>query len=52
MRVSTPRDSIELPLLIQLNEDFLGKGLVIPRLDEGKTFSRQESVLLQHEGMV
>ena len=46
------QDSIELPLLIQLNEDFLGKGLVIPRLDEGKRFSRQESVLLQHEGMV
>ena len=27
-------------------------GLVIPRLDEGKRFSRQESVLLQHEGTV
>ena len=26
--------------------------MVIPRLDEGKRFSRQESVLLQHEGTV
>ena len=46
------QESIELSVLIQLNEDFLGKGLVIPRLDEGKRFSRQESVLLQHEGTV
>ena len=29
-----------------------GMGTVIPRLDEGKRFSRQESVLLQHEGTV
>ena len=46
------QESIELSLLIQVNEDFLGKGLVIPRLDEGKKFSRQESVLLQHDSTV
>ena len=46
------QESIELPLFIRLNEDFLGRGLVIPRLDEGKKFSSQESVLLQHEATV
>ena len=46
------QESIELSLLIQLNEDFLRKGLVIPRLDEGKRFSGQETVLLQHDGTV
>ena len=43
------QESYELPLFIRLNEDFLGKGLVIPRLDEGKRFSSQETVLLQHD---
>ena len=46
------QESFELPLYIRLNKDFLGKGLVIPRLDEGKRFSTQESVLLQHEATV
>ena len=46
------QESIELPLFIRLNEDFLGNGLVIPRLDEGKRFSSQETVLLQNEDTV
>ncbi len=40
---------LELPLFIQPNQDFLNKGLVIPRLDEGKDFAGQETVLLQHD---
>ena len=39
---------LELSLCIQPNKDFLKKGLVIPRLDEGKNFAGQETVLLQH----
>ena len=30
---------MEIPLCIQTNEDFLSKGLVIPRLDDGKSFT-------------
>ena len=40
---------LELPLFIQPNQDFLNQGLVIPRLDEGKNFAGQETVLLQHD---
>ena len=46
------QESIELPLFIRINEGFMGKGLLIPRLDEGKRFSGQETVLLQHDGTV
>ena len=37
----------EIRLSIQTNRDFLNKGLVIPRLAEGKRFSGQETVLLE-----
>ncbi len=40
---------LELPLFIQPNQDFLNKGLVIPRLDEGKSFAGQETVPLQFD---
>lgn len=40
---------LELPLFIQPNQGFLNKGLVIPRLDEGKNFAGQETVLLHHD---
>ena len=46
------QDPVELPLFIRPNQDFLNKGLVIPRLDEGKKFSGQETVLLQHDANV
>ena len=46
------QESIELPLFIRLNEDFLNKGLVIPRLEEGKAFPGQETVLLEHDSKV
>ena len=45
-------DSVELPLFIRPNQDFLNKGLVIPRLDDGKNFSEQETVLLQQDDNV
>ena len=45
----TTQELVELPLFIQPNQDFLNKGLVIPRLDEGKVFSGQETVLLEHD---
>lgn len=46
------QDLVELPLFIRPNKDFLDRGLVIPRLDEGKMFSSQETVLLQHDAEV
>ena len=42
-------DALELPLFIRPNQDFLNKGLVIPRLDEGKSFASQEAVLFQQD---
>ena len=39
-------------LPIQPNQEFLNKGLVIPRLEEGKNFSEQEAVLLQHDSSI
>ncbi len=42
------QEVVDLPLFIQPNRDFLNKGLVIPRLDEGKVFSGQETVLLEY----
>ena len=46
------QESVELPLFIQPNGDFLNKGLVIPRLDAGKRFAGQETVLLQYDAEV
>ena len=42
-------ETIELPLFIQTNDEFLDKGLLIPRLDEGRKFVHEETVLLQHQ---
>ncbi len=44
------QEPIELPLFIRPNQDFLDKGLVIPRLDDGQSFAGQETVLLQYDG--
>ncbi len=46
------QELVELPLFIRPNRDFLDKGLVIPRLDEDKDFSSQETVLLKHDSNV
>ena len=46
------QDPVELSLFIRPNQDFLNKGLVIPRLDGSKTFPGQETVLLLHDADV
>ncbi len=38
---------LELPLFIRPNEDFLNKGLVIPRVDDGRDFSANTAVVLE-----
>ena len=42
-------ESIELPLFIQTSDEFLDQGLLIPRLDEGRKFANEETVLLKHQ---
>ena len=37
---------LELPLVIRPNRDFLDKGLVIPRMDDGRDFTADTEVLL------
>ena len=38
---------VELPLAIQPNEDFLGRGLVVPRVPEGRSFAAESDILLE-----
>ena len=45
-------DPVELPLFIKPNQEFLKKGLMIPRLDQGKRFSGQETVQLEYDNRV
>ena len=45
-------DPVEMLLPICPNTEFLDKGLVIPRLDQGKHFTEQETVLLQYDDEV
>ena len=40
-------DNVEMPLKIKLNEDFLGKGLVVPHVPENRSFVKEEDILLQ-----
>ena len=42
-------ESIEFGLFTQTNDDFLDQGLLIPRLDEGRRFAHEETVLLHHQ---
>ena len=43
---------LELPLFIRPNREFLDKGLVIPRVDEGRDFKSETAVALKYdEGM-
>ena len=46
------QDLVQRELPIHPNTDFLDKGLVIPRLDQGKNFVEQETVLLQYDDKV
>ena len=45
-------ETLELPLFDLPKDDILNKGLVIPRLDKGRKFSTQETVLLQHDANI
>ena len=45
-------ETLELPLFNLPNDDFLNKGLVIPRLDKDRKFSTQETVLLQPDANI
>jgi len=38
---------VELPLAIRPNQDFLGKGLVVPRLPEDRSFIEEEYIFLK-----
>ena len=38
---------IELPLFLWANEQFLQRGLVVPRAQEGRTFATEENLLLE-----
>ena len=46
------QELVELPLSIRLNEDFLNRGLVIPRLDKGQKFTEQQTVVLQNDAKI
>ena len=43
------REPVELPLFIRPNREFLDRGLVIPRLDDGQDFQSDEVVMLQYD---
>ena len=37
---------VELPVFIRLNKDFLEKGLVVPRVPDGRDFEAEEDIVL------
>ena len=43
---------LELPLFVRPNREFLNKGLVIPRVDEGRDFKTEAEVVLEYAGGV
>ncbi|MCD6334289.1 MAG: restriction endonuclease subunit R, partial [Candidatus Latescibacteria bacterium] len=43
---------VELPLEIKPNKDFLGKGLVVPRVPEGRNFAEETDILLEPDSSV
>ena len=46
-------EQVELPLFIRPNREFLGRGLLIPRLpDDGQNFQANEVVMLQYDAGV
>ena len=42
-------EPVELPLFIRPNREFLDRGLLIPRLDDGQDFQANEVVMLQYD---
>ncbi len=45
-------NNIELPLAIKPNEEFFGKGLVMPRVPENRSFVKEEDILLEPDSSV
>jgi hypothetical protein len=43
---------VELPLFIWANEQFLKRGLVVPRTEEGRDFAEETNLLLEPDGAV
>ena len=43
---------VELPLAIRPSEDFLGKGLVVPRVPDDRDFAREANILLEPDPSV
>ena len=39
-------EMVELPLSIRINKDFLEKGLVVPRVPDGRDFAAEEDIVL------
>ena len=42
-------EPVELPLFIRPNREFLNRGLVVPRLGDGRDFQADEVVMLQYD---
>ena len=40
-------ETIQLPLFVQINDQFLKKGLVVPRLQEGRNFAAEKHLMLE-----
>lgn len=47
-----PEGAVELSLPIEPNKDFLGRGLVVPRVPEDRSFAEEEFLLLEPDGNV
>ena len=45
-------EPVELPLFVRPSREFLGRGLLIPRLNDGEDFQANEVVLLQYDASV
>ena len=45
-------EAVELPIFIRLNKDFLEKGLVVPRVPDGRGFAAEEDIVLDPDPSV
>ncbi len=46
------RETIDLPLFVSVNEQFLKRGLVVPRLEEGHDFVKETTLILEVDSAV
>jgi hypothetical protein len=44
--------AVELPLFIRANKEFLGKGLIVPRVPEDRNFAAEAAILLEPDPAV